>query len=320
MAVKEALVYILVLLGIGIYAGCLVEGADAHHTGSPCGPGGRAVCLPYVNDSWAVRQLRATGELTYCFNARAANYPQFRNQVRQGLDNISVTLGASFREIPGTYETVEGARAAGCQVQNNMPETHGCPACGGWVHYLNSPVLIEYNAKAGIVNFLTTINHEWSHILGLHEAYDDAAFKSHRNTYGRWAHGINSSPGTATDAPTVMDFGTGVWQITAFDLKYICQNLDRNAERFTGCGYNPAPPCVPTEGNPCWSGEGWAFHDGWYFIPNSGCGNWWDQYGNHAYGWCDDAWNGRHIPFKGTFEHRGADFFDLGTMQWYTVP
>lgn len=200
--------------------------AEAHHTGVACpGTVNRNICLPQMDRSIALQTLNATGQLTYCLNARASNYPGFRRQVRDILNQHQDVLGIQWIEIQGTYETPEQARAVGCQVQHNMPETHGCTECAAWVHYLNWPVLIEYRWQVGYNStngWYTTIPHEVEHIYGLHEHYDDANFRSYRGTYGNWAHGLDSSPGSASDSPTVMDFGTGVYQLAAYDIKQVC--------------------------------------------------------------------------------------------------
>ena len=275
-----------------------------HHTGVACGgAGGRALCLPYSDTSYAVKTLQATNELTYCFNQRASFYPGFVSQVREVNAQQSAALGVRWREVGGVYQSDSAARSAGCQVWHSMPESHGCQECAAWVHYLNAPVIVEYRYQAGYTDWKTTIAHEQGHIYGLHEKYDDANFQSFRGSYGYWAHGLNTSPGTASDARTVMDFGMTAllgnlaWQFSEFDVKYACQNLDRNGQRLPACGYQEPPPppvCVPVVGAPCWNGEAWLFHDGGAFIPNGGCGVWYDALRRPTWGDCDYSWGARY--------------------------
>lgn len=284
---SATLIAILVILSFGANI------TSSHHTGVACGAAsnlatGDARCLPLMDRSWAVSELRATGQLTWCMNNRASTYPNLRTQIREVLANHESSIqGIDWIEIGGIYETPTAALNAGCQVQMNMPEVHGCPECGGWIHYLNRPVLIEYNPHRGITFFQTTISHEVEHLYGVHEHYDDANFLSHRNTYGIWAHGLNRSPGTATDAPTVMDFGTGVWRMTAYDVKYTCQSIDRQSAIFRGCGAVQEPEPVVCVGQPDSFGNRynscniwWEASDGNLFLltvpyPETGQLGWW---------------------------------------------
>ena len=269
---RQLAVFTLIFVILCLVATGRVQG---HHTGVPCGPDsnpGRAVCLPYADSSPAVQELQNTKSLSYCFNARAANYPNFISQVRDVNSDIESKFGMDWVEIGGTYSTSAQAKAAGCEVWHSMPETHGCSGCGAWVHYLNWPVIIEYRFQAGYFDWRTTIAHEVTHVLGLHEHYDDANFRSHRNTYGYWAHGMVRTPGSATDSPTVMDFGTGVYRLTGYDVAHVCQNIDPRGEIFAGCGYEE--PCL---GEPNGFGHRWdscfgvwRADNGNYFIPERG--------------------------------------------------
>lgn len=266
MALRATRTLPVLLIGLLIWAFASALPAGGHHTGVPCGaasgqPDGRAVCLPLMNHSVAASTLRSTGELTYCLNSRAAAYPNFREQVRRTVAQHEAALGIRWTEIAGTYENTAAVSAAGCQVWHAMPATHGCGWCGATVLYLNWPVVIEYRWQAGYMNWETTISHELGHVYGLHEHYDDRnPARSHHQTHGFWAHGLTQSPGTTVDAPTVMDIGTGVWQLTPYDVARVCESIDRRAERFVACGFEePAPqpepdPCLgpPTETGVRW--------------------------------------------------------------------
>lgn len=295
--------------------------AGADHTGVPCGPSdnpGRAVCLPYADSSFAVKTLQSTRTLTYCFDQRAANYPNFISQVRSVNANHEAAIGIDWVELSGTYATSVAAKAAGCQVLHSMPDNHGCSGCGAWVHYLNNPVLIEYRWQAGYTDWRTTIAHEQTHIYGLHEHYDDANFRSFRNTYGRWAHALSSDPGTTSDAPTVMDSGVGAFLngdwLTDYDLKYVCQNIDPRSLYFVGCGYQQEVTW------PQWNGTRWVFEDGRSYLPNTGCGEWFNAANQRTMAQCDDAWGGRYVVVgsDGVWLHRGTPVFTFN--EWWAVP
>lgn len=303
--------------------------AEAHHTGVPCGaasdlPTGDARCLPQMDRSWAVDQLRADLRLTWCMNYRASTYPNLRAQIREVLANHEAALGIDWIEIPGTYETPTAAMNAGCQVQHNMPTVHGCQECGGWIHYLNRPVLIEYNPHRGITLFQTTISHEVIHLYGVHEHYDDANFRSHRNTYGYWAHGLTRSPGTFTDAPTTMDFGTGVWRMTAYDVKYTCQSIDRQGVIFSGCRPAP-PPCGVIATDPRYGSVfdtciikgphvgAWRWPDGGLYVPGNA---FFYPTPHETWGDCDPNWNGCYNFTTGFWVGPTGDVFDPATGQF----
>ena len=315
---RNLLAVVLVALAAALWY--TPQPTEAHHTGVPCGNTGASLCLPYASNSYAVNLIKTTGELTYCYDSRAANYPNFKRDVERVHAHETSVTGVGWREIPGVYQTDTAARAAGCQVWNSMPDTHGCPTCGAWVHYLNAPVIVEYNYIHGYVTFDTTIGHEEGHIFGLHEGYLDDTFQSHRNTRGTWYRRADGSkPGTATDSPTVMDFGTGEWRWSAADVKFICQNIDGKGERLAACGYQappPPPPCVPTVGTPCWNGEAWLFHDGGAFIPNGGCGIWLDAQRRHTWGDCDYSWGARWHGILRVWAGTGL-FFHPDSNTWY---
>lgn len=277
MGVKGIVIFLVVLLLLVVTGSIRVS---AHHTGVPCGPEsnpGRSVCLPFADDSYAVNKLKATNTLTYCFNQRALNYPGFRAQVRETLTQHESVLGIKHIEVAGAYQSNTAAGNAGCDVWHSMPETHGCPQCGAWVHYLNEPVIIEYRWQAGYSDWKTTITHEVGHIYGLHEQYDDANFRSHRGSYGYWAKGMETTPGTATDARTVMDFGMSslygnlAWQFSEWDVKYACENMDPTGQFIPGCMDEESVECALVGYDPCTDRhimpDGWSYsypEDAWY--------------------------------------------------------
>ena len=321
--VKLKILGALSLAVVGLFIGSIT--VESHHTGRPCGPGGREVCLP-LQPTVAVNTLRATGELTWCVNARANSYPNFVSQIHETNNAAKAVTGFGHRQIPGTFETDALAGAAGCQVWHSMPPTHGCSGCAAWVHYANWPVIIEYKWQLGYTDWKTTIGHEMGHVYGLHEHYDDDKFLSHRGTYGYWAHGYVVSPGSATDSPTVMDFGTGQWALQPYDVKHICQLVDRNGEVFVGCGFNappPPPPCVPTNSVPCWTFThttrwAWLFENGvsCEILSDGGC-NWYAPDGQLAFT-NFHAWGGWFSPLIDAWIPVGNSFFKYGA--WHMAP
>lgn len=273
------------------------------------------MCLPYADSSFAVKTLQQTKTLTYCFNTRAANYPNFKAQVASVDANHEAALGIDWVELGGTYETSTAAKAAGCQVLHSMPDVHGCGECGAWVHYLNNPVLIEYRWQAGYTDWRTTIAHEQTHIYGLHEHYDDINFRSFRVNYGYWAHGYNLDPGTSTDSPTVMDSSVGGYLFfdwfTDYDLKHVCMNMDPTGIFFTGCGLQVV------QEYPFWNGTRWVFEDGWTFQPDSGCGQWFSPANQLIWGACDPSWGGRYFVPDANWTD-GSSTLDLDTGLWFS--
>lgn len=308
-----AVLFIMALLFWMAITAVVVEG---HHTGVACSPSGEARCLPLMERSAARAELRNTKSLAYCFNLRAATYPSFRSQVREVMNNHEAELGIRWIEIPGSYETATQAKTAGCEVMHFMPETHGCGSCAGWVHYLNWPVLIEYKWQLGYQSWHTTISHEVVHVYGLHEHYDDARFLSHRNSYGYWAHGLNRSPGTSSDHATVMDFGTGQWRMTVYDVKYACQSIDPNSAIFVACGAQQEPCRGGTFPTWDWCIGRWFFADGVSVDP--GLWIWFNPFGEAEWMNCNQfhCWNliiQRWVP-------RGQSLYDPAKAYWSTAP
>ncbi len=226
---------------IGLFA--LGGGVEAHHNGVPCGPGGDAVCLPGA-PTFVQQAMQTVGEVRWCVDQRASTYPNFVAQIHETMDAGTTALGIGHQQIAGIYNTPAEALTAGCFVLHSMPDNHACEGCAAWVFYANWPVLIEYKWQVGYTFWNTTIGHEMGHVYGLHEHYDDVDFIPYRPTYGHWAHGDDVSPGTATDAPTVMDVGTGIWALTSYDVDHICDLNDPDGDVFLACA-PPAPTLTP---------------------------------------------------------------------------
>lgn len=331
--VRAGLLAGLFLFAVGVVLMVTAQIAGAHHTGVPCGPTsnpGRAVCLLYADSSYAVTKIQQQKHLTYCFDQRATNYPNFVSQVESVNANQGSAIGVQWIRISGVYTTSSQAKFAGCDVWHSMPDVHGCSECGAWVHYLNNPVTIEYRWQVGYNDWRTTIAHEQVHIYGLHEHYDDVNFRSYRNNFGRWAHGLFGDPGTANDAVTVMDSGVGVFLggdwLTDYDLRHVCMNIDPRSQYFVGCGYieqqEPCEPCWVTRIE--WNGQyRWRFDNSRSFTPDAGCGLWYNAANQLVMGACDNSWNGRYVKAgsgdnAGVWLHRGSSVFTFN--EWWEVP
>lgn len=285
-----AILAVLIILLVGS-----VNAAEGHHTGQPCFTDGPRKCLPLLPSPF-MNDLAAREEILWCLNDRALAYPNFQAQVQLTQNVISEKLGVPNRRVDyGTPAT------SGCWIKHDMVLNHGCSGCGAWVHYLNRPILIEYNEPLSYFDWKTTIGHELGHaILGIHEQYDDDRFLSHIRTYGYWAtNGVSrSNPGD----PTVLDFGTqglpgfpsGVWEFQDWDVQTGCGVLDRNAQRLTGCGFVVDPEnewgeCA--DYGACWNNwlRLWVwFRNGqvWVFDPLNYIGPQFDHY--HGW-WCTEG-------------------------------
>lgn len=299
----------VVALAFLLFAICAPREADAHHTGRDCG-GGSQKCLPLLPTAF-VRNLWATGEMVYCLDNRAAAYPGFSNQVDEVATHIASTLGISQRRVGfGTPSTT------GCWVQLTMPDNHGCSGCAAWIHYANSPALVEFKYQLGYTSWRSTIGHELGHLFGIHEQYLDDSFQSHILTRGYWAS--DGAPGRV-GSPTVMDFGTsgiippyGAWAFTAWDARIICEVIDRTGARYTGCGYQEPPPRC--ESNPCWLLGRWRFSDGWSCDPSPGWCDWFRPDGILEWGECNAdraCWNHRAKEWVFEGSHLYADGYHL---------
>ena len=190
----------------------LISGpAQANHGVAQCGGFGMKSCIS-ASASPLIKNAVRHGVVTYCFNLRASSYPQFRQQIGNVMRDEGAKLGFIPVEVP--YST----QGAGCNVQHDMPETHGCGGCAAWVYTHNWPVKVEYQWQLGYVRWDSTGGHEMGHATCLlDEHYDKANFRSWILTYGYWREGV----------PTVMDVGTpylaeysplGIWYLTDYDV------------------------------------------------------------------------------------------------------
>lgn len=169
------------------------DGALAHHNQPPILPG-------VLDPSPSLKQFYADGEFTYALDSRLASYPRFREQAREVAQAYLDNVGVVFREAaPG--ERVDIWMLAPLDADFLSTCGQGAAAC---VDYYNSPSTVWFRLALGYFDWKTTIAHEWGHILGMHEQYDDKNFRC--LTDRTW---------------TVMSCGTGVWRPTTFDRDVI---------------------------------------------------------------------------------------------------
>ena len=161
-----------------------------------------------------------------------------------------------------------------------------------------------YTSQAAVVR------HESFHAIG-------RACDQYRGGYPRASDGVWEGQVVCTGNPdSLMDCGGAARTVTAFDYETFKGAFVQSATFLQVQA--PPPICVPVEGSPCWTGEGWKFANGWGFVPNSGCGNWYDPFNRHAWGDCSDY--GRWSPLVGKWVRHGGAFFDPAVNYHYEVP
>jgi hypothetical protein len=192
-----------IILG-AIFIGSLSNPVEAHHDSDGI--------LPLAPYTAVIKNFWRTGVITWCVDSRAQNYPGFVAAVHETNDADYFRTRIPHRQVAWSNDGNQ------CNVRHTMPDETMEAGVAGTILYTNWPVTIKYNWRLGFSgpNWKTTIGHEGTncgHNVGEHEGYDDVKFLSHYRTYGYWA-----SPWRA---PTVMDFGTGVWECTPADVALI---------------------------------------------------------------------------------------------------
>jgi len=199
--------------------------------------------LPGVPGTPAIQNLLQDGERTWCTNSALANYPNALAQLRQTYDAQETKLGNTDRFIAGTYESVTAAKNAGCEVWWFGRYDNFCTGCACSVHYASWPVTVNVSLSLGYFDYKSCFGHEEGHIHGLHEAYVDLG-----------------SIGCTGRKDTVMDCGSGVWELQPRDVNLICNLYGIPGDRFHAC----APTVYPY-----WDGVYWNF-EAWRYRPVDG--------------------------------------------------
>lgn len=227
--------------------------------------------LPLVPNTPLMQSIKATQEVLWCVNDRAAAYPNFVDQVRDVNDQYTQRTSIKHRQVAwGT------PASTGCQEQHNMAWGLQCGGCAAHVFYANWAVVIEYKEDLLFTDWRTAIGHEIGHArLGLGERYRDSG-----GTIGcdSGLQGMINRLGYAS----VMSCGTGVMYPQPFDVTNGCAAL-----ATSWCGQAPAQTF------PFWDGTFWVFADGAKFKPNAGCGEWYLPDGRLEWGACDPSWGAR---------------------------
>lgn len=156
--------------------------------------------LPLTPGTPLMQQIIRNQEYTYCLDARASNYPNFRSQLEDVNNQYAERTGIRSREVAFGDPS--------CMLKHTMPENHGCGSgCAAWVFYANWPVVIEYKWQLGYTDWRSTHGHELGHaLLGLHEMYNDSS----------------GSIGCTRRQDTVMDCGSFVRYPQSIDVSRGC--------------------------------------------------------------------------------------------------
>ena len=163
------------------------------------------------------------GYITVRFDEGTSAYPNFRAQAWQVLQDHYGQLGIDYVEVfSGTPD-----------VWFTMPEDsqflsqcgNGAAAC---ITYASSPVVvIAYRRSLLYTLWTSTDGHEMGHLLGLHEQYLDN---------GQFA----CKPISQEAYPTVMNCGTGRWQLQPTDVQLVrAVMVPKPLSGFYGMSYSP---------------------------------------------------------------------------------
>lgn len=211
------------------------------------------VYLPLAGQTPLVKRIAQTQEYTWCINGRGMAYPGFYAQVKDSTDSFTRIWGIRNREVPYSSD---------CNLRHDMLDSHSCNGCAAWVHYANNPVVVEYKAAVGYVDWRTTISHELGHALGnLGEMYVDRGSIGCDSSYQGMINRLGFE--------TVMSCGTGVKYPAIVDTQRACAILN-----VSWCGTDATQTCDRGSGDPRWdtciSPARWVFADGWSFDPVTG--------------------------------------------------
>jgi len=256
--------------------------------------------LPGVPGTPAIQNLLADGERTWCTNSALANYPNAKAQLQQTYDAQETKLGNTDRFIAGTYESVTAAKNAGCEVWWFGRYDNFCTGCACSVHYASWPVTVNVSLSLGYFDYKSCFGHEEGHIHGLHEQYVDSG-----------------SIGCTGRKDTVMDCGSGVWELQPRDVNLICNLYGVAGDRFHACA--PPPPTV----YPYIEGNTWYICDP--ALPDAQClwnryvlgDQWYDKYGNPEWDQKVDIYypNGGYAGYQ-QWNRRLVERFFVGQTVW----
>lgn len=146
-----------VVLLVGLLFGIAASHVRADHNGP---------WLPLIPNTPAIQNMIRDGDIKWCADDRATNYPSFISQVNDVDAAYASEFGVTFTQV---------GFDSSCELKHVMPDVHGCGAsCAAWIFYANWPAQIEYKWQLGYVDWRSTIGHEMGHLFGLHEMYKDS--------------------------------------------------------------------------------------------------------------------------------------------------
>ena len=239
------------------------------------------VYLPLVPNTPLMQTVINTQEYAWCADARASTYPGFLSQLRD--------VNAQYTQRTGIKDVEVPFGDSRCKVRHVMPDGITCNGWAGRIYYANLVVDVEYCWPLGYVDWRTVHGHELGHgLLGLHEQYVDSG-----------------SIQCTGRQDTVMDCGSGVRYPTTLDVSRGCAII-----LTSWCGQ------APVQTFPYWNGSRWVFEDGWQFMPNSGCGEWYDPQNRLIWGACDPSWGARYFVPDANWTN-GTSTFELSTGLWF---
>lgn len=280
---------------------------------------------PGVSTSPMVQKVGITAEMTYEV-VDSYGWNGWESVVARSLDTGSIdpdSLGNALNRFLASENRgqISIRKAQG----NEIPDMRHYSAqtafveakCGGTGFYtacvyLLSPIPTPaYYKAANMIPWSYTsqaavVRHETFHAIA-------RACDQYRGGCPRTTDGVWESTVVCTGNPdTLMDCGGAARTVTSFDY----ETFKLAYAPSTGfLQVQVPPPC-----DPCWNGERWVFSDGWSFLPNNGCGEWFDPINRLAWTVCDPSWNARWSPLINRWVQKGATLYDPATNIWYGVP
>ena len=167
--------------------------------------------------------LKDRGFLTVRFDEGTSAYPQFRAQAWQVFQDHFAQVGVDYVEVFSGTPDVWFVFPEDSQFINQCG--NGAAAC---ITYASSPVVVAYRRSLLYTLWTSTHGHELGHLLGLHERYSDSG--------GQFA----CKPISQEAYPTVMNCGTGRWQLQPTDTALVRGLLTPQPfSGFYGMSYSP---------------------------------------------------------------------------------
>ncbi|OGT54301.1 MAG: hypothetical protein A3E01_15160 [Gammaproteobacteria bacterium RIFCSPHIGHO2_12_FULL_63_22] len=175
--------------------------------------------LPGV-PSKIMRRAMERGYLTYRYDDATANYPNFKPQNAAIFLDQLLTIGVEYVEITA------GVPDVWLTMPDDQTFINSCgPGAAACITYANDPVVVAYRRALLYFDWKSTSGHEFGHNLGLHEQYLDN---------GQFA----CKPISQEAYPTVMNCGTGRWQLQPIDISLIrAVMVPRPISGFYGFSY-----------------------------------------------------------------------------------